>query len=389
MIAQVINLSPVDVFRYYCNKYNIFEGRYSFGLYGLELRNVNPKEQDIIIKNVSTGGDKVYHSDKKGDSVDLFLVGSIRRFKIFAERISNHSSGSLPIKIFNTINFFENYDLTNYKIGKKLFEFKQIYIMGILNVTPDSFSDGGKYLDKQKAVDYAIQMLDSGIDIIDIGGESSRPGAESVDAGIEINRVIPVVEEILSKRADAVISVDTTKRDIAEKALRYGALMINDISGGTFEPEIMQTVAAYDAAFVIMHMKGTPKDMQIDPSYENVIEEVYDFLDGQVKKAKSAGINQIFIDPGIGFGKSVDDNFYLLKRLDDFKSLSYPIMTGISRKSFIGKSLNLNIEERDTPTSMLESLALEKGARIIRTHNYKNGVMLKELFNKTKNVSLQ
>ncbi|MCH7516961.1 MAG: dihydropteroate synthase [Bacteroidetes bacterium] len=150
----------------------------------------------------------------------------------------------------------------------------------------------------------------------------------------------------------------------------------------------MKTVANYNAAYVIMHMKGTPEDMQTNPSYENVTEEVYDFLYNQVRKAKFAGINHIFVDPGIGFGKRTEDNFILINRLDDFKSLSYPIMIGVSRKSFIRNSLNLPVEATDVPTSMMESLSLSKGARIIRTHNVQYGLALKELFNITNNSAV-
>jgi len=231
-------------------------------------------------------------------------------------------------------------------------------------------------------------MIDEGADVIDIGGESSRPGAESVETKIEIERVIPVVKKILEEIPSAVISVDTKKQEVAERALDCGVKIINDISGGTYNPEIMKTVANYNAAYVIMHMKGTPEDMQTNPSYENVTEEVYDFLYNQVRKAKFAGINHIFVDPGIGFGKRIEDNFILINRLDDFKSLSYPIMVGVSRKSFIRNSLNLPVEATDVPTSMMESLSLSKGARIIRTHNVRYGAALRELFNITNNSAL-
>jgi dihydropteroate synthase len=261
--------------------------------------------------------------------------------------------------------------------------------MGILNITPDSFSDGGKYFDRNKAVAHAFKMLDEGADIIDIGGESSRPGAERVDEKIEIERIIPVLKKILDERPDTIISVDTTKRVVAEKALEFGAKIINDISGGNFEPGIMDTVAKHDAAFIIMHIKGTPQTMQNDPIYNNVVEEVYDYLYKQVKKAEEAGINNIFVDPGIGFGKTTADNLNLLNRLDDFKSLAHPIAIGVSRKSFIGKTLNLKVDERDIPTAIMETLSINKGARIIRTHNIINGVMLRELFNKTNNITAE
>jgi len=388
MIPQIINLTSIDVFRYYSGKYNIPESKYSFGLYGLELRHVKRRDAENYESIISSYKERTYILSNSGELVSLFLIGSIRRFKILSERISRKIPGSASIKLFNTINFYENYELTNYKIGNKLFEFKNIYVMGILNVTPDSFSDGGKYLDKARAINFGIKMLNNGADIVDIGGESSRPGAQTIDAETEIERVIPVIEGILLRNPEAILSVDTTKNEVAELALNAGAKMINDISGGTFEPDIMKTVADHRAAYVIMHMKGKPSDMQSNPSYENVIEEIYDFLYQQIRKAKNAGIQHIFVDPGIGFGKRVEDNFNIIKRLEDFKSLSYPILLGVSRKSFLGKFLDLKVDDRDIPTSITESFAVEKGARIIRTHNVRNGVMLKNLLNKSRSVTI-
>ncbi len=178
MIAQVINLSPGNIFRYYCDKYAISKGKYSYGLFGLELRELEIREAEYVFNKFSEKGEKIYQFQNADDLISLFLVGSIRKFKIIAGRISDNTSGRLSLKLFNTINFFESYDLTSYRIGDKLFEFNNAYIMGILNVTPDSFSDGGKYYDRNKAVAHAFKMLDEGADIIDIGGESSRPGAK-------------------------------------------------------------------------------------------------------------------------------------------------------------------------------------------------------------------
>jgi dihydropteroate synthase len=386
MIAQIINLAPPEVFKYYMNKYGANDNRYSFGFYGLELRDLRSSEREILSEGLSKIGELFY---KTMNQDSIFLVGSIRKFKAVANRLSNKSPAGISLKLFNTINFFESYELTNYTIKNKLFEFKNAYVMGVLNVTPDSFSDGGKYFEKKDAVKHALRLLDEGADIIDIGGESSRPGAENIDTETELDRIIPVVIDVLHERPDAIISVDTTKEEIARQALEAGAQIINDISGGTFEPRIMKRVAEHAATYITMHIKGTPGDMQDEPSYENVVEEVYDFLYKQVKKATAEGIPNIFVDPGIGFGKRVDDNFNLLHRLDDFKSLSHPIVVGVSRKSFIRKTLGLDIEESDLPTSMMESYSLSKGARIIRTHNVKNGVMLRELFNRSNNVSVE
>jgi len=253
--------------------------------------------------------------------------------------------------------------------------------MGILNVTPDSFSDGGIYNTRKSALKFALEMLDDGADIIDIGGESSRPGSNPVGENEEIERVIPVLKEILNKRPEAVLSADTTKSKVALAALNAGALMVNDISALSFDSEMVKVIKEFNSAVALMHMKGKPKNMQENPYYENVIEEVYEFLAERSYFAAKNGIDKIFIDPGIGFGKRVEDNFKLIRKLEDFKSLSYPIMIGISRKSFIGKTLDLEIDERDEATMALNTLAISLGAKIIRTHNVKLGVQSCKLMN--------
>jgi dihydropteroate synthase len=268
-----------------------------------------------------------------------------------------------------------------YRFGNKDFDFNKAYVMGILNVTPDSFSDGGNFYDTESAVNYGLEMLRQGADIIDIGGESTRPGSDPVSVSEELKRVIPVIKKILDERTDAVVSIDTTKVRVAEEALKCGAKIVNDISSGTFEPEIFNTANNFDAGFVAMHMKGKPKTMQENPVYGDLIMEVYDFLAEQSSKARSAGIQKIFVDPGIGFGKSFADNILLLKNLEEFISLSLPIMIGLSRKSFIGNLLNLSVNERDDVTNAINAFAISKGARIIRTHNVKLGVQTCKLMN--------
>ena len=253
--------------------------------------------------------------------------------------------------------------------------------MGILNVTPDSFSNGGIYNRRNSAVKFALEMLDDGADIIDIGGESSRPGSDQVGENEEIERVLPVAKEILNKRPEAVLSVDTTKSKVAFEALSAGAAMINDISALRFDPEMVNVIKQFNSAVALMHMKGKPKNMQENPYYENVIEEVYDFLAERSSFAAENGIDKIFIDPGIGFGKRVEDNINLIRRLEDFKSLSYPIMIGLSRKSFIGKILDLEVDKRDEATMALNTLAISRGVKIIRTHNVKLGVQSCKIMN--------
>lgn len=258
-----------------------------------------------------------------------------------------------------------------YNFNNKDLDFDFPKVMGILNVTPDSFSDGGKYFSTDSAVDKALQMIDEGADIIDIGGESTRPGSDPVEMKEEISRTIPVIKKLISLRKNLIISIDTTKSEVARQALESGASIINDISGLTFDKDMISVARDFKAGVIIMHIKGNPKTMQQNPFYEDVIKEVKDFLISQVKLAEDNGVQKIIIDPGIGFGKRVEDNFNIVRNLESFKSIGYPLMIGLSRKSFIGKTLNLEVDDRDMPTVILEAISVVKSARIIRTHNVK------------------
>ena len=249
--------------------------------------------------------------------------------------------------------------------------FNKPKIMGILNITPDSFSDGGKFYSETSALEYALKMYDDGADIIDVGGESTRPGSGSVSLDEELRRTIPVIKQLVKLRKDLVISIDTTKSEVAHQALASGASIINDISGLTFDSKMIEVAKNYSAGLVIMHIKGDPKTMQNNPYYVDVVKEVHNFLSKQSSKAKQEGIDKIIIDPGIGFGKRVEDNIELIKRLEEFQSIGYPVMVGLSRKSFMGKILNLDVEERDVATVIMETASVLKSARIIRTHNIK------------------
>ena len=261
-----------------------------------------------------------------------------------------------------------------------------IKMMGILNVTPDSFSDGGKYFSIEKATEHALNMLDEGADIIDVGGESSRPGAEEVSFDEEISRTIPVIENILKFNKSAVISIDTVKSQVAELAMQKGAKIINDIS--SFADSKMLEIANNNSAIlVLMHMQGIPQTMQNSPKY-NVFEEVFNFISQKVEFAKSKGVSKLIIDPGIGFGKSVEDNFMLLKNLKKFTKLQLPILIGVSKKSLIGKSLDLAIDEREIASLILETISVNSGAKIIRTHNVKYGTQIKKLNAYINNPSL-
>lgn len=373
MISQVINLSNKKTFNLLKEKYD-FHNEYFAGLFGVEIRDL-PTE---FIRELK------FNNTSKAENIfivgnELIITGSF--IEILNALKQKYFNELLNSEIEIAINHYNLNDAIKYNIGKRLFDFNFAYVMGILNVTPDSFSDGGQFLDREKAFSYALQMIEAGADIIDIGGESTRPGSEPVSETEELERVIPVIKSILNVKPDAFISIDTTKAKVAKEALGHGALIVNDISGGTFEPEIFNVVAENNAVIILMHIKGRPKSMQESPEYTEVVSEVYDYLYQQSATAKKQGIRKIIVDPGIGFGKNNEHNFTLLDRLDDFKSLGLPVMIGLSRKSFIGKILNLPGEARDNATNSLNSMALCKGARIIRTHNVEKAVQTCRLFN--------
>lgn len=256
-------------------------------------------------------------------------------------------------------------------------------IMGILNVTPDSFSDGGLFFDPRAAILWGLKLLDEGADILDIGGESTRPGSEPVGITEELKRVIPVIEGIKKERPDAVISIDTMKYEVAKEAVDLGASIINDVSGLQNDVRIALLAAEKNCTLVIMHMQGTPKTMQINPKYQNVVQEVFDFLHSKIEVAKELGVKSIIADVGIGFGKTVEHNWELLRNLPKFYELGVPLLLGISRKSFIGKTLNIeNPLERDIPTLLLHTLLLNYKVDYIRVHNVKPYQMLKTLYQK-------
>jgi len=246
---------------------------------------------------------------------------------------------------------------------------RQTLVMGILNVTPDSFSDGGVYFDKDAAVEQCVRMEEKGADIIDIGGESTRPGAEPVSLEEEIDRVCPV-SEAASARIGVPISIDTCKPEVAARAIEAGARIINDIFA-LRQQGMVEVAVEHGLPVILMHMKGTPKDMQKNPVYDDLMGEIIGFLRERIVFAEQNGMSRdsIIIDPGIGFGKTVDHNFEILARLDELRNLNAPVLVGPSRKSFIGKTLNLEIDQRLMGTASACCAAVLKGAHIVRVHD--------------------
>jgi len=245
-------------------------------------------------------------------------------------------------------------------------------IMGILNVTPDSFSDGGMYYDATQAIEFALQMEEEGADIIDVGGESTRPGAKTVELQKECDRILPVIEGIRTK-SDILISIDTYKSEVARQSIATGAGMVNDISGMTFDPNMVDVIKDSGLPVVIMHIKGTPKNMQKNPYYEDLMQELTEYFEERKKFARAKGIldQQIILDPGIGFGKRPQDNFQLLRELKKIVDMGFPVLIGPSKKSFIGLTLDLPVDQRLEGTAAAVTTGILKGARIVRVHDVK------------------
>lgn len=253
---------------------------------------------------------------------------------------------------------------------------KKTYIMGILNTTPDSFSDGGQFNNINSALIQSQNMISNGVDIIDIGGQSTRPGAKQISLEDELERVIPIITAIRTE-SNIPISVDTTRSEVAKAAIKAGADIVNDISGGTFDPQMLMTVAELNVPIVLMHIRGNPETMQQLTDYEDIIGEIYNFLWTQTEKAIALGIkhHNIIIDPGIGFAKNHQQNLEIIRNLCKFKTLKCPILIGVSRKSFIGKILNQNNpKQRIWGTAAACSAAIFYGADILRVHDVKEMV---------------
>ncbi len=253
-------------------------------------------------------------------------------------------------------------------------------IMGILNVTPDSFFDGGQFNSVENALFQTEKMLEEGADIIDIGGMSSRPGAEVIDVESELKRVIPIIENITKRFPKAILSIDTVRSQVAKNAIESGGHIINDISAGQIDVNLYQTVADLQVPYVLMHMKGTPKTMQYQPKYDNVVEAVTDFFIQEVAILRKLGVKDIMLDVGFGFGKTIAHNYELLKKMNDFELFDLPILAGISRKSMIYKYLDIEPQFALNGTTALNMVALQNGAKILRVHDVKEAKEVVKLF---------
>ncbi len=369
--AQIVNFKSDFAWKFFSEKFRVpFEKR-KFDSFGLLIKTDEPM---FLVSHYSL-------EYFRGEN-EIFTVGNFNELNEFARELSLEE---LEVGEFaqNVLSNYESYDDGEMEIAGKRFFLNEPHVMGILNVTPDSFSDGGEFFSKGKALEHAFEMLENGAEIIDVGGESTRPGAEKVNVHEELERVVPVIEEIKSKRPDAIISIDTTKAEVADAALQAGASIVNDINAFESDIKLLDAVKKHNAAYVLMHMKGTPQTMQQNPYYDEPVSEIYDFLKNKINFLTGYGINKIIIDPGIGFGKRIFDNYEIINRLDEFKGLGYPILIGLSRKSFLGNSLGLEVTERDNATVVAETISVMNGARFVRTHNVKNAVQMKTVLNFT------
>ena len=258
-----------------------------------------------------------------------------------------------------------------WRVGERAFDcFERTLVMGILNVTPDSFSEDGRFFDPEEAVRHAVQMISDGAEVVDVGGESTRPGSDPVPADEELRRVLPVIERIAEQRPDVPISIDTRKAEVADRALAAGATIVNDVSAGG-DPGMFGVVRKHEAAIVLMHMKGEPKTMQQSPEYEDVVGEVHEFLRERIEAAEFAGIaaERVAIDPGIGFGKNLEHNLELMRGIGALLDLGRPVLVGPSRKRFIGTILDVPEDERVEGTIGAVAWLVSRGAHIVRVHD--------------------
>ncbi len=355
-----------------------------FPTFGLTI-NFNENEKNILKGLYARCLERVCTFDLSWKRNFFCYFGDLNSFHLFSYWVELESKQAFEEiqKLLSNYRLAEKFE---YKIGNKIFSSAEKYVMGILNVTDDSFFDGGKYTSEKKIKERIDEFISAGVNIIDIGGESTRPGSEPISSEKELERILPAVEYALSK--NAIVSIDTYKSKVADKCLEMGAHIINDISGFKFDDEIADVCKKYNASAILMHIRGKPKTMQDNPYYEDTMAEIFDELKESILIAETKGIKNIFIDPGIGFGKRVFDNFEILNRLEELKFLGYPVLIGLSRKSFIGKLLNLQPEDRLTGTIVANSIAYTKGASIIRVHDHKEAIETKKLIQAITNPEI-
>ena len=343
--------------------------------FNLKVEGIAPRTANLLKQEMlSLGGDAAL--DKRGldcsaEWTDAILMGTQKQFEKLVLKLDQYPN--LQLLSQSLKETFHNISKTHYIIRcrKRTFTLgRRTLLMAILNITPDSFSDGGLYFDKNKAIAQGLRMVEEGADILDIGGESTRPGSKPLGLDEELCRVIPVIES-LTKELDVPISIDTYKSAVAQEAIEAGAEIVNDISGLHFDPNLAEVVAKGKTPLVLMHIRGTPEIMQKDVHYASLFSEILQYLKDSIQRAESGGIDpeQIVIDPGIGFGKTVEDNLLIIKNLSEFRILGKPLLLGTSRKNFIGRILNADVGERVEGSLASIAIGVLNGAHIIRCHD--------------------
>jgi len=337
---------------------------------GIEPRRANLLKQEML----SLGGDVAVEGrgfDCSAEQTDALLMGTQKHFEKLILKLEQYPDlQPLGYSIRETL---KNISKTRYSVRcrkRTLMLGRRTLLMGVLNVTPDSFSDGGLFFDKEKAISHGLRMVEEGADIIDVGGESTRPGAKPLELEEELRRVIPVIES-LAKEVDVPLSIDTYKSGVAKRAIEAGAEIINDISGLHFDPNIAQVAAKENTPLILMHIRGIPETMQKNVHYDSLFSEILRYLRDSIRRAESAGLDpqQVIVDPGIGFGKTMEDNLLIIKNLHEFRILGKPILLGTSRKTFIGKILKAEAGERLEGTISSIAIGVLNGAHIIRSHD--------------------
>lgn len=272
--------------------------------------------------------------------------------------------------------------------NQKLLDLSSPVVMGILNITPDSFHAGSRVSTVDAALDTSTKMVEDGAQILDLGAMSSRPGAEIISANEELDRILPILESIRKELPNTILSIDTIRASVAKQCLDAGAHIINDISGASIDSELLDVIAEYKVPYVLMHMQGTPDRMQAEAQYENVTMEVLAFMSNQIRKLRAKGINDIIVDPGFGFGKLDHHNFKLMKDLGAFKMFDCPILAGVSRKSTIQRTLNVDASQALNGSTALHMYLLERGANILRVHDVKEAVEVVQLWERINDQNL-
>jgi dihydropteroate synthase len=343
--------------------------------FNLKVEGIDPRTANLLKEEmISLGGDAALDNQSLDCGVrptDGLLMGSREQFEKLIQKLESHPDHQIiahPLK--ETLQNISK-DRFTLRCRRRTFALgERTLLMGVLNVTPDSFSDGGLFYEKEKAISHGLKMVEEGADMIDIGGESTRPGSKLLGPDEELARVLPVIKA-LAREVDVPISIDTYKSEVAQRAIDAGAQIINDISGLHFDPELARVAASGDVPIILMHIRGTPETMQKKVHYDSLFSEIIRYLKEGILRAESAGLDpgQIVIDPGIGFGKTLEDNLLIIKKLSEFRVLGKPILLGASRKSFIGKILDAPLGERLEGTLSSIAIGVLNGAHIIRSHD--------------------